>query len=292
MPAIEVIPRRPLPRSPLRYPGGKASLAGFFNAIIARRGLNTYVEPYAGGAGAAVELLLTDSVSRIVINDLDPAIYCFWHSITYDSDAFLDRLTDTPLTLVEWRRQQEIYRSRDQTDSLAFGFATFYLNRTNRSGVMNAGVVGGQSQDGKYRIDARYDKDSLIKRIQAIAAQRHRIKVTNEDGAAAIRKAFRLKGALVYADPPYYSKGSFLYLNSFDDAKHEKLASVLNAYPGHNWVLTYDDHEVIRQLYADRKHFNFQLHYSAHRRTQVAELMVVSDSLSASVAVPPLLLVP
>ena len=148
------------------------------------------------------QLLLTDSVSRIVINDLDPAIYCFWHSITYDSDAFLDRLTDTPLTLVEWRRQQEIYRSRDQTDSLAFGFATFYLNRTNRSGVMNAGVVGGQSQDGKYRIDARYDKDSLIKRIQAIAAQRHRIKVTNEDGAAAIRKAFRLKGVLVYADPP------------------------------------------------------------------------------------------
>ena len=292
MPAIEVKPRRPLPRSPLRYPGGKASLADFFDAIIARRGLNTYVEPYAGGAGAAVELLLTDSVSRIVINDLDPAIYCFWHSITQDPDAFLERLADTPLTLTEWRIQQEIYRSGEKTDSLALGFATFYLNRTNRSGVMNAGVVGGQSQRGRYRIDARYDKDSLIKRIQTIAAQRHRIKVTNEDGIAAIRKAFRLKAALVYADPPYYAKGSFLYMNSFKDAQHEKLASVLNTYADRNWVLTYDNHVVIRQLYAERKQFNFELHYSAHKRTQVAELMVVSDSLSPSVAIPSMSLVP
>jgi DNA adenine methylase len=286
MPAIEVIPRRGLPRSPLRYPGGKASLAGFFNAIIARRGLDTYVEPYAGGAGAAIELLLTDCVSEIVINDLDPAIYCFWYAITHSASSFLDRLADTPLTLDEWRTQQEIYRSGDQGDGLALGFATFYLNRTNRSGVMNAGVIGGQRQEGRYRIDARYDKDSLAKRIKAIADQHHRIKVTNEDGVRTIRRAIRRKAALIYADPPYYDKGSFLYLNSFGDAQHEELASVLNARADRNWILTYDDHEPIRNLYADRKHFNFKLHYSAHQRTQVAELMVISDNLSPSIAIP------
>jgi DNA adenine methylase len=261
-------------------------LAGFFNAIIARRGLDTYVEPYAGGAGAAVELLLTDCVSRIVINDLDPAIYCFWLSITHEPEAFLELLAGTPLTLDERRRQLNIYRSGDRTDHLALGFATFYLNRTNRSGVMNAGVIGGQEQGGKYRIDARFDRDLLAKRIQAIADQRHRIKVTNEDGVATIRKAFRLRAALVYADPPYYAKGSNLYLNSFNDAQHDRLAAVLNAYADRNWVLTYDDHDRIRQLYADRKSFNFQLDYSAHQRAQVAELMVVSDSLSPSVAIP------
>lgn len=287
MPAIEIVPRRGLPRSPLRYPGGKASLAGFFNAIIARRGLDTYVEPYAGGAGAAIELLLSDSVSKIVINDLDPAIYCFWHAVTHNAIRFLDRLADTPLTLDEWRTQQEIYRNGDQTDSLALGFATFYLNRTNRSGVMNAGVIGGQRQEGRYRIDARYDKDSLTKRIQAIADQRHRIKVTNEDGVRAIRRAMRRKAALIYADPPYYAKGSFLYLNSFGDTQHEMLATVLNGHMDRNWILTYDDHERIRELYADRKHFNFNLHYSAHRRLQVAELMVISDNLSPSISIPP-----
>ena len=286
MPAIEVIPRRGLPRSPLRYPGGKSSLAGFFNAIIARRGLDTYVEPYAGGAGAAIELLLTDSVPEIVINDLDAAIYCFWNAIIYDSTGFLDRLADTPLTLDEWRIQQEIYRNGDRSDSLALGFATFYLNRTNRSGVMNAGVIGGQSQDGRYRIDARYDRDSLAKRIQLIADQRKRIKVTNEDGIVTIRRAMRRKAALIYADPPYYDKGSYLYLNSFDNTQHEQLASILNANADRNWILTYDDHERIRELYADRKYFNFQLHYSAHQRTRVAELMVVSDHLSPSIAIP------
>jgi DNA adenine methylase len=286
MPAIEVTPRRGIPRSPLRYPGGKASLASFLNAIIARRGLDTYVEPYAGGAGAAIELLLTDSVHRVVINDLDPAIHCFWHSITQQSSAFLDRLADTALTLEEWRRQQAIYQERDHSDSLALGFATFYLNRTNRSGVMNAGVIGGQAQGGRYRIDARFDKDSLARRIQLIADQRHRIRVTNVDGAVAIRQAARLKAALIYADPPYYAKGSFLYLNSFDDAQHVKLASMLNSRADGNWVLTYDDHDRIRQLYEARKHFNFQLHYSAHRRTQVSELMIVSDSLGPSIASP------
>ncbi len=286
MPAIEVIPRRGFPRSPLRYPGGKSSLAGFFNAIIARRGLDTYVEPYAGGAGAAIELLLTDSVSEIVINDLDPAIYCFWHAITCDTIGFLDRLAKTPLTLDEWRIQQEIYRNGDLRDSLALGFATFYLNRTNRSGVMNAGVIGGQSQGGKYRIDARYDRDSLAKRIQLIADQRKRIKVTNEDGVATIRRAMRRKAALIYADPPYYAKGSYLYLNSFDNTQHEQLASILNANADRNWILTYDDHERIRELYADRKYFNFQLNYSAHQRMRVAELMVASDHLSPSIAIP------
>jgi DNA adenine methylase len=284
--AIEVVPRRGLPRSPLRYPGGKSSLANFFNAVIARRGLDTYVEPYAGGAGAAIELLLTDSVSEIIINDLDPAIYSFWHSVTYNSDGFLARLESTPLTLDEWRVQQQIYRNCDQSDSLALGFATFYLNRTNRSGVMNAGVIGGQNQNGKYRIGARYDRDSLAKRIEAIANQRKRIKVTNEDGVATIRRAMRRKAALIYADPPYYAKGSYLYLNSFDDAQHERLASVLNSSADRNWILSYDDHERIRELYADRSHFNFQLHYSAHQRAQVAELMVVSDNLSPSIAIP------
>jgi DNA adenine methylase len=151
---------------------------------------------------------------------------------------------------------------------------------------MNAGIIGGQNQSGKYRIDARYDRDALAKRIQAIADQRKRIKVTNEDGVATIRRAMRRKAALIYADPPYYAKGSFLYLNSFDDAQHERLATVLNAGADRNWILSYDDHPRIRELYADRKHFNFQLHYSAHQRTQVAELMVVSDHLSPSIATP------
>lgn len=284
MSAIEVVPRRGLPRSPLRYPGGKASLAGFLGAIIARRGLSTYAEPYAGGAGAAVELLLSDSVKKIIINDLDPAIFAFWKSITEFTENFLRLLADTPLTLDEWRIQQAIYRRCDADDLLALGFATFYLNRTNRSGVMNAGVIGGQAQGGRYKIDARFDRELLGRRVQAIADKANSITVTNLDGAQSIRRALRLKSALIYADPPYYEKGSFLYLNSFDDDQHVRLATLLNSQEDGNWILTYDDHVRIRELYDARSHFNYNLHYSAHRTGKHAELMVVSDSLARSVA--------
>lgn len=288
MPAIEVRPRRPVPRSPLRYPGGKASLSQFFGAIVARRGLDTYVEPYAGGAGAAIDLLLSDCVRRIVINDLDPAIYCFWLSVVKQPDSFLNLLESVNLTLDEWQAQQDVYRRKDATDPVALGFATFFLNRTNRSGVMNAGVIGGKAQAGRYRIDARFDRAALAERITAIAQRADCIKVTNLDGIRSIRDAARLKSALVYVDPPYYEKGSFLYLNSFEDEQHQSLASVLNARSGLNWVLTYDDHPRIRNLYADRKSFNYQLHYSAHRVGAASELMVVSDRLAPSIASPTL----
>jgi DNA adenine methylase len=256
------------------------------NALIARRGLNTYVEPYAGGAGAAIDLLLNDAVQRIVINDLDRAIYAFWKSVTVHTDELLRLIEGVELTLEEWRRQQAIYRNPDDHTDLDLGFATFFLNRTNRSGVMNAGVIGGQAQSGKYRIDARFDRDLLSKRVQKIAERRNRIRVTNVDGAASIRQALRLRSALIYADPPYYEKGSFLYLNSFDDTQHEKLSLLLNKYSEANWVLTYDDHARIRELYAKRIYFNYGLNYSAHRTGKHAELMVVSDSISTSIAKP------
>lgn len=256
------------------------------NSLIARRGLNTYVEPYAGGAGAAIDLLLNDAVQRIVINDLDRAIYAFWKSVVDHTTGFLHLIERVELNLEEWRRQQAIYRNPDGRTELELGFATFFLNRTNRSGVMNAGVIGGQLQGGKYRIDARFDRDTLAKRVQRIAARRDRIKVTNLDGAASIRQALRLRAALIYADPPYYEKGSFLYLNSFDDSQHTRLATLLNRHPQSNWVLTYDDHVRVRELYKDRTYFNYGLNYSAHRTGKHAELMVVSDGISPSIAKP------
>lgn len=285
---IEVRTRRRSSPSPLRYPGGKASLADFFESTIDTLGLSkpTYVEPYAGGAGAGLALLYRGVVDKVVINDLDRSIHAVWDSMLHQTDDFLQRLERAPLTVAEWRRQREIYRRRDdaELDPLDLGFATFYLNRTNRSGVLRGGIIGGLKQSGTYKMDARFNKATLRSRIERLADHRSRIRVSNQDGVRRLRHWLPKENVFAYVDPPYYAKGSLLYLNSFNDEQHQDLANWLNAFADTNWVLTYDMAEPVKQMYRSRARLEFNLHYSANRRELASELMVVSDSVAQAFA--------
>jgi DNA adenine methylase len=289
---VDVIARRGSHASPLRYPGGKASLADFFEQTINALGLSkpTYIEPYAGGAGAGLELLLKGVVGTIVINDLDPAIHACWKAMVKDSDAFLELLTRTSLNIDEWKKQREVYRRRHDmdVDPLALGFATFYLNRTSRSGVLGAGVIGGFAQQGSYKIDARYNKDVLRARIEKLAEFSGKIRVTRQDGAARLREYLPKDNVFAYVDPPYVEKGSSLYMSAFEEEDHIALAGVLNGYANTNWVLTYDVADLVRSLYKARDVSEFRLLYSAHlrgtgdelKRPSASELLVLSNPVS------------
>ncbi|HAM20689.1 MAG: DNA adenine methylase [Candidatus Phosphoribacter baldrii] len=273
--------------SPLRYPGGKSALSGFLASTIAKMGLRrptTYVEPYAGGAGAALTLLQSGTVQSLVINDADPAIYAFWAAAVHQNREFRDLIHETPVTLQEWHRQREIYRERDYNKALQLGFATFFLNRTNRSGVLNAGVIGGQKQAGRYKVDARFNKEDLLRRVALLEDFGPSIRVSGLDGRSVIREHIRLKRSFIYADPPYYDKGSFLYKNSFTREDHALLASLLNSNPHANWLLTYDNATDIRALYAGRHTKLFDLSYSAHRSGKMTELMIASDKVAQALA--------
>lgn len=272
--------RRPLV-SPLRYPGGKGALYPRLRWLIREMGLagGTYVEPYAGGAGAGLALLLTGQVDSIVINDLDPAMYAFWKSVTHDPNRYIDELQSVPLNVDEWRRQREIYSSNDSSDLFALGFATFYLNRTNVSGVLNGGPIGRLDQTGKYKIDARFNKDGLAERFRLIGLYADAIAVTNVDGAEVIRTYAPNPDAFIYADPPYFEKAGSLYLNSFRPQDHATLAQALNEAADSNWVLTYDHVPQVEDLYPDRQRVEFTLNYSAHRVVKATELAVFSLSL-------------
>ena len=278
---VLVQPKRTLGYSPLRYPGGKSSLTDFLGRALLKNLPNAarYVEPYAGGAGAAIALLLQGTVSNIVINDLDPAIWSLWHSLVNDTDEFARRVRETPVTLDEWAKQRTIYQSKG-SDQMDLGFAAFFLNRTNRSGVLNAGVIGGQAQNGTYRIDARYNKSSLVHMIMKIGERRSDIDVRNADGRSIIEEFAPDPNTMIYADPPYFEKGSFLYLNSFNSEQHQALAATLNDNSSSKWILTYDNAPEIRSLYSQRRSQVFSLYYSAHRPGQMNELMVFSDGLA------------
>jgi len=267
--------------TPLRYPGGKTSLFEYFDAVIKENNLKDvcYIEPYAGGAGAALSLLLLEKVDRIVINDYDKAIYAFWRSILEHTDEFVEMIESTPLSIDVWKKQRSIY-SNGSDDLLELGFATFYLNRTNRSGILTGGPIGGMAQQGKWLLDARFNKHKLIERIKLISLYADRITVLNKDGLDVIRDYSDDLTSFFYIDPPYYDKGQCLYLNSYTHEDHERLANLLNGLSRTKWILSYDNVPQIRKLYEARKQqYEFSLHYQAHSSKEGSELIVFSDSL-------------
>jgi DNA adenine methylase len=267
--------------SPLRYPGGKGALFPTILDLIRANDLigGTYVEPYAGGAGAGLALLLTGHVNRIVINDLDPAIYAFWRAITDSPDRFARLISDARLTVKEWRRQKSIYTDAQRDDHLSLGFATFYLNRTNRSGVLNGGPIGGLDQTGNYKIDARFNKAALLERLRIIALYAKKITVLKRDGLEVIKRYANKSRTFIYADPPYFEKAGTLYMNTFAADDHTALARCLAARDNASWILTYDDVPRVAELYGDFRREVVQLNYSAHRVAKAEEVMVFSHGV-------------
>lgn len=267
--------------SPLRYPGGKAALAGLFGDVIGRLGLDEarYVEPYAGGAGAGIALLRQELVDHLVINDIDPAVHAFWWSVVHENQQFVEKVCSVPLSIVEWRRQREIYRVCDTENVLQLGFAFFYLNRTNRSGVLNAGVIGGQAQAGRYKIDARFNRETLARRLREIGAMADRITVSDLDGRTVIQRYADDASTFMYIDPPYVHAGSQLYLNAFETRDHRALASIVNGIDRAQWLLTYDAAPLVERLYAHQFRARLALNYSARYPGRAEELLVASAEL-------------
>lgn len=270
--------------SPLRYPGGKASLYSATVEILRGNGLDRghYAEAFAGGCGLALSLLYGGHVARIHINDLDPAIHAFWTAVLDHNGDLAVRIRDAVLTVDEWRRQRQIVRDSDASDPLTLGFATFYLNRTNHSGVIKGGgVLGGYDQTGANLIDCRFNKEDLIRRVERIARYRGQIELTGLDALDFLEKCAALpKRSLVYADPPYYKKGPGLYTSYYRADDHAELASAIQRLE-RPWMVTYDDVQQVRALYAARKTFSFDVRYSLKEKRKGGELMMLSDDLIA-----------
>lgn len=268
-------------QSPLRYPGGKSSFSRLLAEFIELNNLQdgVYVEPYAGGAGAGLNLLFSERVNNIIINDADRFIYLFWKSILFDTERFIKLINDTPISIDEWQRRRQILQSAQSYPELEIAFSTFYLNRCNRSGILYAGPIGGQSQTGKWRLDARFNKKELIRRMGKIALFNSRISVYNLDAIEFIEQcvlplAVPNNRLLVYLDPPYYSKGDQLYLNYYAAEDHITLAEFINAQVGFKWIISYDNVPQVRQLYGERATNVFFLYYSAHSAKVGSEVVI------------------
>ena len=251
--------------SPLRYPGGKSCIFSFMSSILSENEIFgcKYVEPYAGGAGLALKLLFEEYVDSIVINDLDPFVYRFWRVCTQQSERLVNWVDETPVTVDMWKRCKEIIKNSSDASEFDIATAFFFLNRTNVSGVLNGGVIGGLEQLGKYKIDARYNKSELLRRIEKIGRYRGRIEVSCLDGVKLLSRYTKsgAGNAFIYIDPPYYEKGSNLYMNYYKDRDHKRLSGKLRELK-HPWVLSYDNHDFIVNLYNEYKRRAYKLQHS------------------------------
>ena len=270
------------PVSPLRYPGGKQVLSKLLAQLIQANGVEggTYAEPYAGGAGAALALLYSEHVGRLALNDADKCIYSMWRSILEKTEEFVKMVVDTPLTIKEWKRQKAIYKAANSHDQLELGFSVFYLNRTNRSGIIkNAGPIGGFDQAGRWKIDARYNRQELVKRIERIATYKSRISFQNLDALDFIKRSCTAKRLFVYLDPPYYVKGRELYLNHYDSRDHRLVATFMKEKHPFFWVMSYDSTGEIHKLYREFRRVSFCLSYSASLRRNGQEVLILGKGL-------------
>ena len=270
--------------TPLRYPGGKGKLAAYIKRLMKVNGLldGEYVEPYAGGAGIALELLFHEYVASIRINDVSRPVHAFWKAVLNHTDELCKLVIDTPLTVRVWDKQRRILENAADHDDLALGFATFFLNRTNRSGILNGGIIGGRDQTGPWKIDARYNAHELAYRIESIARMKGRIHLTRQDALRFLKSGVIRwpEKTLIYLDPPYYVKGRDLYYDFYKPQDHAHVADfVMTSIKQQRWIVSYDNAPAIRELYKGSPHIVYDIGYSARSSRLGSEVMFFGDGL-------------
>ncbi len=270
--------------TPLRYPGGKTRFAPLIAEVITANGLagGHYLEPYAGGAGVALSLLVDGVVEQIHINDADPAIAVFWRVATQQADQLVAMVALESITMEAWHHWRSVMLGHVPGSELERGFATLFMNRTNRSGILKGGVIGGKEQAGNYKIDARFMREELCLRLERIGKHADSIHVYEEDAHQLLMRChqFLPTKSLVYLDPPYYIKGAGLYRNFYKHDDHVRIAKLLGSDRFRRpWVVSYDNVEEIKEMYAYAAPYAYGLNYTAQRRYMGSEVMFFSKRI-------------
>lgn len=269
--------------SPLRYPGGKNKLSAFIAKICIDNNIDGhYIEPYSGGASVALFLLMEGFVKKITINDKDRSIYAFWYSVLNKTSQLCERIQNAELTIDEWKKQKAIQTNKKTADILDLGFSTFYLNRTNRSGIINAGVMGGIKQNGNYLMDCRFNKSALIQRIKNISKHKKNIRLYKKDAIKLIDKIqeeSKNDNIVFYFDPPYYLKASTLYMNHYENKNHKKVSDKIKSIRNIKWIVSYDNVPEIQKLYTDCQKKEFSFKHTAYEIREGKEIMFFSQNI-------------
>jgi DNA adenine methylase len=267
--------------SPLRYPGGKRRLAEFLSKICIENDIKGhYIEPYAGGASVALYLLIEEIVDKITINDYDKSIYAFWYSVLEKTEELCELIQNTNVTIDEWRKFRQIQNDkRQEKDLLKLGFSTLFLNRTNYSGIINGGVIGGIKQKGKYKLDCRFNKNDIAEKIKLIARYKDKITLEHKDALKLIEDVVKDENTIFYFDPPYYQKGPSLYMNHYGHGDHKEVSDAIKKIKYAKWIVSYDETPEIQKLYVNVPFISYDLLHSVRHSRIGKEIIFFCNEL-------------
>lgn len=278
--------------SPLRYPGGKNKLSRFIASICEKNNVTGhYVEPYAGGASVALYLLLNGYMKEITINDLDRSVYAFWHSVLNHTLKFCNKIENVDVTVENWKKFKKIQNNKKHASIFELGFSTFFLNRTNYSGIIDGGMIGGINQTSEYEIDCRFNKKELIQRIKRISKHKNQIHLHNLNALNLIKKIQRRsvdRNMIFYFDPPYYLKGPSLYMNHYEQNDHQKVADKIKQIKNAKWIVSYDNASEIKNIYRGYRKKEYSLFHNAYKIRQGKEVLFFSNDLKIPKRIKPI----
>jgi len=199
---------------------------------------------------------------------------CFFLDTAYSQQRNYFEIRD------EWLKQ--IQQNKDRVDLLSLGFSTFFLSRTNRSGIIKGGVIGGNGQIGKYLIDCRFNKKELIERIKTIAAQKKNIRLYKKDAVqliAKIQKEADITNTIFYFDPPYFLKADSLYMNHYKKHDHDIVSKKIRGIKNIKWIVSYDNVVDIKRLYHGYPKKEYSFTHTAGYTKQGQEILFFSKGL-------------
>ncbi len=263
--------------SPLRYPGSKKRLAPLIVDIVRRHDFDLFVEPFAGGAYIGLFMAKNNLAKKVVLGESDPLVASFWKALFGQNRQLAQRVRELEISIGEWRRIRE-WRPETTLDK---AIKCLYLNRTNYSGILKAGPLGGKGQSGPYDIGCRFDKEKIARRIEALGSLGERVEVIRADYRETLAKTEGQK-RFIYLDPPYYEKGHLLYNDYFGQNDHIELRDVL-ARIEDAWLLSYDEAPDIKRFYEGFPMESFALYHSATKlcdRPKKRELLISNRPLA------------
>lgn len=264
--------------SPLRYPGSKRSLFSFIKKTFEINKIHPsiFIEPFAGGASVALQMLQENLTDQIILVDVDPWITSFWQTVFFDTDWLVEQIYSIDVTIEKWHE----LKGSNPTSTRDQALTCFFLNRTSFSGILEASVgpIGGKEQKSIYKIDCRFMRDTLSNRIRQASLFKERVHaIWNCSWIEGIRKVrseqengkVPRSGLFFYLDPPFFEEAYALYRFYFTEKDHLELRDYLLTLKD-NWLLSYDSAEQVNLLYGEAistgmngaKQHNIELHYS------------------------------
>ena len=230
----------------IKYPGGKSRMV---KPILERLPeSNTFVDAFVGGGSVSIAYAKKYPNSIIYMNDLDKFTYSMWKVVVSGSDKDVENLSvfisQVP-TIELFKKNRELMSSEDTVIRAYLGI---FFHKCTFSGMFDGNPIGGFKQESKWKVGCHYNSENIIRKMLAVRKLlRGRTIVTNNDF-----RDLKIDADLYYFDPPYVVVGEKLYSVGFDEKDHIDLSNIIKQIGG-GWVLSYNDHPLVRDIYSDCK---------------------------------------